>query len=54
MLHTVTPQGHTEWSAANLSSNGSTFVHTFDTPGTYAYYCQPHLGQGMTGTVTVN
>lgn len=54
MLHTVTPDGHTEWAAANLGSNGSTFTHTFDTPGTYEYYCEPHVGSGMTGTVTVN
>ena len=54
MLHTVTPDGNTEWTAANLGGNGSTFTHTFDTPGTYEYYCEPHLTQGMTGTVTVN
>lgn len=54
MLHTVTPDGHSEWSSANLGSNGSTFTHTFSTPGTYDYYCQPHVGFGMTGTVTVN
>lgn len=54
VLHTVTPDGHNEWSAANLSSEGATFIHTFDTPGTYAYYCDPHLAQGMTGTITVN
>lgn len=52
--HTVTPDGHTEWSSADLSSNGSTFIHTFDTPGTYTYFCQPHVGSGMTGTITVN
>jgi plastocyanin len=54
MLHTVTPDGHSEWSAANLGSNGSTFTHTFDTPGTYEYFCEPHVESGMTGTVTVN
>lgn len=54
MLHTVTPDGHTEWASADLASTGSTFTHTFDTPGTYEYFCQPHVGQGMTGTVTVN
>lgn len=53
MLHTVTPDGHSEWSAANLASSGSTFTHTFDTPGTYEYFCEPHVGDGMTGTVTV-
>ncbi|NNM34152.1 MAG: plastocyanin, partial [Gemmatimonadetes bacterium] len=26
----------------------------FDTPGTYLYFCEPHVGQGMTGTITVN
>lgn len=54
MLHTVTPDGHTEWTSANLGGNGATFTHTFDTPGTYEYYCEPHVGFGMTGTVTVN
>jgi plastocyanin len=54
MLHTVTPDGHTEWTSANLGGNGATFTHTFDTPGTYDYYCDPHLANGMTGTITVN
>lgn len=34
-----------------------TFQHTFDTPGTYPYYCVLHGnagGGGMAGTVTVN
>lgn len=54
VLHTVTPDGNTEWTAANLDGEGTTFIHTFDTPGTYAYYCEPHLAQNMTGTITVN
>lgn len=54
VLHTVTPDGHTEWSSATIADNGDTFIHTFDTPGTYQYFCQPHVGQGMTGTITVN
>ena len=29
------------------------YEHTFETPGTYAYYCIPHKGTGMTGTVRV-
>ncbi|MDH3223812.1 MAG: plastocyanin/azurin family copper-binding protein [Gemmatimonadota bacterium] len=53
MLHTVTPDGHSEWSAATLGGNGDMFTHTFNTAGTYAYYCEPHQGQGMTGTITV-
>lgn len=53
MLHTVTPDGHSEWSAATLANSGDRFTHTFNTPGTYAYFCEPHQGQGMTGTITV-
>ena len=33
---------------------GATFTHTFTTPGTYQYFCEPHVGQGMIGTVIVN
>lgn len=53
MLHTVTPQGHTLWTSATLASSGSVFEYTFTETGTYSYYCQPHLGAGMTGQVTV-
>jgi plastocyanin len=53
MLHTVTPDGHTEWSAATLSTAEATFAHAFDKAGTYTYYCQPHRSGGMTGTVVV-
>jgi plastocyanin len=36
-------------------ASGDTFSHTFDTPGTYRYYCQLHggPGSGMAGTVVV-
>lgn len=54
VLHTVTPDGHSEWTAATLADDGDTFVHTFDTPGTYEYFCEPHVGQNMRGTITVN
>jgi len=53
VLHTVTPDGHSEWASANLSSAGSTFSHTFDDAGTYAYFCIPHQGVGMTGIIRV-
>lgn len=53
MLHTVTPDGHSEWTSASLANSGDRFTHTFNTPGTYAYFCQPHQGQGMTGTIIV-
>ena len=38
---------------------GGTFTHTFNTPGTFHYYCQNHGFDGnppggMAGTITVN
>lgn len=32
---------------------GTTFEHTFEEPGTYTYYCKPHLNMGMKGAVRV-
>lgn len=32
---------------------GETYSHTFETSGTHEYYCIPHEGAGMTGTVDV-
>lgn len=29
------------------------YTHTFETPGTYAYFCVPHERSGMTGTIEV-
>ena len=52
--HTVTPDGHTAFSEAETSSVGTVLRATFATPGTYDYFCVPHRGQGMTGTVEVN
>lgn len=34
-------------------SQGETFSHRFDVPGTYEYVCIPHVSAGMTGTITV-
>lgn len=53
MLHTVTPDGHSAWTSATLGGVGDTFTFTFDQPGTYAYYCEPHLSSNMRGTVIV-
>src|SRR5215217_8062116 len=33
--------------------SGQTFSFTFNTPGTYRYFCRPHEAIGMVGTVTV-
>ena len=29
------------------------FTHTFTNSGNFPYYCEPHLGNGMTGTIIV-
>jgi len=34
-------------------SAGETYEHTFETPGTYGYFCVPHEVGGMAGTVEV-
>ncbi len=33
-------------------SSGS-FTFTFNTPGTYPFFCRPHFTMGMKGTITV-
>lgn len=38
------------WGSLTLAS-GESFSHTFDTPGTYGYFCAIH--DGMRATVTV-
>ncbi|ACK72922.1 plastocyanin [Gloeothece citriformis PCC 7424] len=38
---------------ALVFSPGESFTTTFDEPGTYTYYCEPHRGAGMVGTITV-
>jgi len=32
---------------------GESFEHTFETPGTYRYFCIPHEVMGMVGSVVV-
>ena len=32
---------------------GESFEVTFDEAGTYPYYCEPHRGAGMAGTIVV-
>lgn len=36
-----------------LGEEGDTFTMKFDKAGTYEYYCEPHRGAGMQGTLTV-
>lgn len=37
----------------SIENAGFTYQHTFNTKGTYEYFCQPHKSAGMTGTVEV-
>jgi plastocyanin len=46
------PSGAQPWNSGTISP-GQTFQHTFDTPGTYKYFCMPHETAGMLGTITV-
>jgi plastocyanin len=36
-----------------LGDEGATFSKKFDTPGSYAYYCEPHRGAGMNANLVV-
>jgi plastocyanin len=46
------PSGAEPWDSGNIDAGG-TFQHTFDTPGTYTYFCIPHEAAGMVATITV-
>jgi plastocyanin len=50
-FHDVVSDGN--FSSGTPSSSAWTFSHTFNTAGTYDYYCTPHQTQGMTGKVIV-
>jgi plastocyanin len=54
--HTVTPDATEPPRSGNPVSAPFSYEHTFDTPGTYRYYCEVHggpAGFGMSGTITV-
>ena len=44
----------TEGDANTLYNTGHEYEHTFETTGTYTYFCQPHRSAGMVGEVIVN
>lgn len=52
-----TPEG-SDWSGTpdapdRTFDEGYTYEYTFEVAGTYEYYCNPHRGNGMTGSFTV-
>jgi len=59
--HNVVPSSQPEganWSGTEggddqLYDEGHEYSYTFETAGTYEYYCSPHRSAGMTGTVIV-
>lgn len=53
IFHTVTPSGHSSWTAGSLNSAGETFEVVFNNPGEFPYHCEPHQAQGMNGLITV-
>lgn len=40
-------------SFGNNTGSGWTYSHVFTLPGVYNYHCDPHVGLGMTGKITV-
>ena len=47
------PDGAKAWDSGVLSKQGATYDHTFDTPGTYDYFCTPHKSMGMVARIVV-
>lgn len=47
------PEDAEAWDSGTLSEQGATFEHTFETPGTYDYFCIPHKTLGMVARIVV-
>jgi plastocyanin len=47
------PDGAEPWNSGIQTEQGATFEHTFETPGTYDYFCIPHKTLGMIGRIVV-
>jgi plastocyanin len=48
------PEGVEAWNSETLDEEGDTFEHTFETAGTYDYFCIPHKSLGMVGRIVVD
>ncbi len=49
----LVPDDAASWDSGTLMEEGKEFTHTFETEGVYHYYCIPHEGLGMIGSVIV-
>ncbi|MDS0301417.1 plastocyanin/azurin family copper-binding protein [Halogeometricum sp. S1BR25-6] len=47
------PDGAQAFDSGTLSERGATFQYTFETTGTFDYYCLPHKTLGMVGRIVV-
>lgn len=47
------PAEATPWDSETIRGAGKTFTHTFETRGTYDYFCIPHKTFGMVGRIVV-
>jgi len=53
--HNAVFEGHEDLSHPDLAfAPGESWVETFNSAGTYEFYCEPHRGAGMVGKVVVN
>ncbi len=43
-----------QFSSGGMQNTGYTMTHTFNTKGTFPFYCGVHCGANMKGTITVN
>ncbi|MFC6836159.1 plastocyanin/azurin family copper-binding protein [Halomarina ordinaria] len=41
------------WDGEGVIDAGEQYEHTFEVPGDYEYFCVPHEGGGMVGTIVV-
>ena len=48
------PDGAEAFNSEVLSEQGATYDYTFETTGTYDYFCIPHKTQGMVGRIVVS
>lgn len=52
-VETRIPADAAGWDSETMRGVGETFTHTFETPGTYDYFCIPHKAYGMVGRIVV-